>query len=63
MTETIVTVRRLDPAEGYVLTNGRDYFPDGLYLGKNDSADNWHEITDAEYAEVIAEQTETKEKL
>ena len=55
MRETTITVRRLDPAEGYVLTNGRDYFPDGFYLGKYDSADNWYEITDAEYAAIVAE--------
>ena len=33
--------------EGKTLTNG-DTFGKVVYLGKNDSADNWHEITDAE---------------
>lgn len=40
-----VTVLKAD--EGYTLTNG-DTFGKVVYLGKNDSADNWHEITDAE---------------
>ena len=61
MIETNIILKRLDPTEGYVLTNGREYFPDGLYLAKNDSAENWHEITDAEYAEVLAEQEKAEE--
>jgi hypothetical protein len=45
--------------EGYTLTNG-DTFGKVVYLGKNDSADNWHEITDAkaeelQNAEVVTE--------
>ena len=33
--------------EGYVYTNG-ETFSNIIRLGKNDSADNWHEITDEE---------------
>jgi hypothetical protein len=33
--------------EGMTLTNG-ETFGKVVYLGKNDSADNWHEITDEE---------------
>jgi hypothetical protein len=33
--------------EGMTLTNG-EAFGKVVYLGINDSADNWHEITDAE---------------
>lgn len=33
--------------EGKTLTNG-DTFGKVVYLGKNDSADNWHEIPDEE---------------
>lgn len=40
-----VTVLKAD--EGKTLTNG-SAFGKVIYLGKNDSADNWHEITDEE---------------
>lgn len=33
--------------EGYVYTNG-ETFSNVIRLGINDSADNWHEITEAE---------------
>ena len=55
MTETTITLRKLIASDGYVLTNGSAYGKE-VYLGKNDSAENWHEITDAEYAEIIAAQ-------
>ena len=40
-----------------VLTNGEAYSSVGgeVYLGKNDSADNWYEITEEEYKAIIAE--------
>ena len=47
-----VTVLKAD--EGMTLTNG-EAFGKVVYLGKNDSADNWHEITDEE-AELLQEQ-------
>lgn len=40
-----VTVLKAD--EGMTLTNG-EAFGKVVYLGINDSADNWHEITDEE---------------
>ena len=40
-----VTVLKAD--EGMTLTNG-EAFGKVVYLGKNDSASNWHEITDEE---------------
>jgi hypothetical protein len=40
-----VTVLKAD--DGYTLTNG-DTFGKVVYLGKNDSAENWREITDEE---------------
>jgi hypothetical protein len=42
-------------AEGYVLTNGEAYGKE-IYLGIYDSADNWYEITDAEYEAIMAAQ-------
>ena len=52
MTETTITMRKLTASEGYVLTNG-DVYGKEVFLGVNDSAENWHEITDAEYAEAM----------
>lgn len=57
MIETTITVRKLTATDGYILTNGEVYGKE-IYLGKNDSPDNWHEITDAEYATIQAEQKE-----
>lgn len=51
MTETTIELKKLTAAEGMTLTNG-EAFGKEIYLGKNDSADNWHEITDAEAEEM-----------
>ena len=53
MTETKITLRKLTASEGYVLTNGEAYGKE-IYLGIYESAENWHEITDAEYEEIMA---------
>lgn len=37
----------LKAEEGYTLTNG-EAFGKVVYLGRNDSEDNWYEITDEE---------------
>ena len=52
MTESTIKITKLSASDGHVLTNGEVYGKE-IYLGKNDKADNWHEITDAEYAEII----------
>ncbi len=41
--------------EGYIYTNGAT-FAYTIRLGVNDSADNWYEITEAEYTAILAEQ-------
>ena len=38
--------------EGYIYTNGKT-FGYTVYLGINDSADNWYEITEEEYKEIL----------
>ncbi len=43
--------------EGYVYTNG-ETFSNIIRLGINDSADNWHEVTDEE-AQALQEVGET----
>lgn len=52
MTESTIKITKLSASDGHVLTNGEVYGKE-IYLGKNDKAENWHEITDAEYAEII----------
>ncbi len=42
---------KLTATEGMVLTNGYAYSKE-IYLGVNDSAENWTEITEAEYNEI-----------
>ncbi len=56
-------MRELKAEEGMVLTNGEAYSSVGgsVYLGVNDSADNWHEITEAEYAEILRAEKEKME--
>lgn len=54
MIETKIELKKLTAAEGMTLTNG-EAFGKEIYLGKNDSADNWHEITDAEAERIQAE--------
>jgi hypothetical protein len=44
ITEKVTVLKAED---GYILTNG-EAFGKVVYLGKNDSASNWHEITDEE---------------
>ena len=43
MTQEKIEVRVLTASEGFVLTNGETY-SDKVYLGINDSAENWREI-------------------
>ena len=54
MIEKTITLREIAPSEGYVLTNGDVYANYPIYLGVNDSVENWHEITEAEYNEIMA---------
>lgn len=57
MTETKINITKLTASEGMVLTNGEAYGKE-VYLGKNDKAENWYEITDAEYQEILKKQEE-----
>ena len=43
--------------EGMWLTDG-ETFSKSVYLGNNDSAENWYEITDSEYKEILRKQEE-----
>lgn len=61
MIETIIkinestSITKLAAFEGMILTNGEAYGKE-IYLGIYDSAENWHEITDAEYEAIMAAQ-------
>jgi hypothetical protein len=60
-----IELRELRPSEGMCLTNGDVAKPpnEPIYLGVNDSQDNWHEITEEEYSEILDEQEETEEEM
>lgn len=47
-------MRKLTANIGMILTNGKAYGKD-VYLGKNDKPENWHEITEKEYEEILKE--------
>lgn len=57
-----VELRILTASKGMVLTNGIAFSSVGgdVYLGKNDKPENWHEITEEEYAKIQAELEETE---
>jgi hypothetical protein len=57
MEKTTIELTKVTAAEGMWLTNGEAYSKE-IYLGVNDSIDNWHEITDAEYEEILKKQEE-----
>ena len=42
-----IEIRKLTASKGKVLTNGETYSTE-IYLGVNDSPDNWYEITEEE---------------
>lgn len=62
MKTTKIELTKLTPSEGMVLTNGETYSTE-VYLGCNDNAENWHEITDAEYEEIVAKEREEQELM
>ena len=52
--ETITRVK-LIASDGKMLTNG-DVYGKEVFLASTDDSENWHEITDAEYAAILEEQ-------
>lgn len=54
MTQTQIEITVLTASQGHTLTNGQVYGKE-VYLGKHDRAENWHEITDEEYADIVAQ--------
>ena len=63
MEKTIIELTKITASDGMVLTNGETYGRE-VYLGVNDSIDNWHEITDAEYEEILkAEEEKMRQEM
>ncbi len=58
METTKIELIKITAAEGMVLTNGEAYSKE-VFLGVNDKADNWCEITDAEYEKAF----ESRQKM
>ena len=61
MTETTITLRKLTASAGHILTNG-DVYGKEVYLGVNDSAGNWHEITDDAYNDIVKKMNQEMEE-
>lgn len=55
----IINGNQLKAEKGVYLTNGEAYGK-VVYLGENDSADNWHEITDEEAEEMQNTESEVE---
>jgi hypothetical protein len=56
---TVINENTIKADEGMVLTDG-NAFGTTVYLGKYDSADNWHEITEAEAERLQSIETPTE---
>ena len=55
MEKTTIKIIQLVASDGMVLTNGETYSRE-VYLGVNDTPDNWHEITEQEYNDIIEQE-------
>ena len=55
MKHDTVIINKIIADEGMVLTDGQSYGRI-VFLAKEDCAENWHEITEAEYEKILAEQ-------
>ena len=58
MVHDTVIINKITADDGFWLTNGQGVYSKEIYLGKNDKAENWYEITDAEYQEILKKEEE-----
>ena len=63
MITTRIEITKITPSEGMVLTNGETYALNGVHVGKNDSIDNWYEITIEEYEKIVAKREADDEDI
>ena len=62
MIHDTVIINKIIADEGMWLTNGQGVYSKEVYLGKEDSALNWREITKEEYQAIMKEQEEQAQK-
>ncbi len=55
MKKSTIELIKLTASDGMTLTNGETYSKE-IYLGVNDSVDNWREIPDSEVPEITPEE-------
>ena len=55
MTISTIELRKITASKGMILTNGEAYGEE-IYLGINDTPENWYEIPIEEYEKIMAEQ-------
>lgn len=58
MKKETITLTKLIASDGMMLTNG-EVIGKEVFLGTGDSADNWHEITEAEAQEIMNSEEES----
>ena len=57
MEKSTIKLIKLTASEGMTLTNGQAFGKE-IYLGVNDTPENWREITDAEAEEILEKESE-----
>lgn len=57
MIQESINIIKLIAEKGHVITNGEIY-GNPIYLGCNDSIDNWYQISQSEYDSIIREREE-----
>lgn len=60
MIVSTIEIRKITASNGMILTNGEAYGEE-VYLGINDTPDNWYEIPQEEYERIMAEQKDMEE--
>lgn len=62
MKTATIKITKLTASAGMVLTNGEAYGKT-IYLGKNDAPENWREITEEEYNEILTAEREVEQNV
>lgn len=62
MTQETIKIRKLTAGEGMTLYNG-ETFGKEVYLGTNDSPENWQEIPDREAERIQSEQNDQIDEI